>query len=52
MSKPISYYDWERSFTKPKKKPQKYLHKKDHFPLGIPSNLYKNYLEQWKKENL
>ena len=51
MSKPHSYYDWEQSFKNSQKK-SKNLIKNNEFPLGIPSYLYKSFLEEWKKKNL
>jgi hypothetical protein len=50
MSKPASYYDWEKSFIKSKSKTQKI--KIIDKPLGIPTNIYREFIEKWKKKNL
>jgi len=50
MSKPVSYYDWEKPFLTPKSKTQKI--KNANKPLGIPLNIYREFIEKWKKENL
>ncbi len=53
MSKSISYYDWEQSFkrkegveTIPIKEKKKVNHSR------ISSNIYKNFINEWKKKNL
>ena len=50
MSRPTSYYDWEKSFLKSNLKSQKI--KINNKPLGIPITIYREFIEKWKKENL
>ena len=57
MVKYTSYYDWELSL---KKKPESKIESKRtnvdkeniHKPLGIKENIWKEYLNSWKKKNL
>lgn len=48
----VSYLDWELSFKKddPKKKSQN--KKEDFTSLGIPKDKFKEYIRNWKNENL
>jgi len=54
MSRAISYYDWELSYHEREGKKEKLFEKenKDQTSLGISKETLKNYLEEWKKENL
>ena len=55
MSKTVSYYDWELSF---KKKADlapidsRVVKRANINSLGIPDNDFKEFMKNWKKENL
>ena len=54
MEKPASYFDWEKTFRK--KKAKKILPEpKDTRiinSIGLPHELFKNYLKLWKAHNM
>ena len=53
MSKAVSYYDWELGFKKKVHSvPDSIEQDEEAKPLGIPKTEFKNFLTEWKKNNL
>ncbi|MFX0135849.1 MAG: hypothetical protein ACFFDN_19555 [Candidatus Hodarchaeota archaeon] len=51
MSKAVSYYDWELSF-KNKSKSDKNMKIDSVNSLGMSDNKFKDFMKEWKKNNL
>jgi len=53
-----SFFDWEKDLeggSQIKKENQKYLDKSEKFKInkiGLPEEIFKNYLKKWKKQNV
>ncbi len=53
MSKSTSYFDWELSFRKNQPSKERVKDNREKInSIGIPTNNFKKFLQEWKEKNL
>ena len=53
MSKSTSYFDWELSFRKNPPLKERVKHNREKInSIGISTNNFKKFLQEWKEKNL